>query len=116
MRGEKVDLNSIANTIKEDLEGFKGRAEKMGAEIKEGAQRFSTEFKSTAQQKSKDLSYEISQRRSGGIGHVIGVLFKAFFLFIASIIALSLFGVLIGSFIRRHCGASTKKFLSVWRN
>jgi len=96
MRGEKVDLNSIANTIKEDLEGFKGRAEKMGAEIKEGAQRFSTEFKSTAQQKSKDLSYEISQRRSGGIGHVIGVLFKAFFLFIASIIALSLFGVLIG--------------------
>jgi phage shock protein PspC (stress-responsive transcriptional regulator) len=96
MRGERVDLNSIANTIKEDLEGFKGRAEKMGNDIKEGAQKFSTEFKSTAQQKSKDLSYEISQRRSGGIGHVIGVLFKAFFLFIASIIALSLFGVLIG--------------------
>ena len=96
MRGERVDLNSIANTIKEDLEGFKGRAEKMGAEFKEGAQKFSSEIKDAAQQKSRDLSYEIGQRKSSGIGHVIGVLFKAFFLFIASIIALSLFGVLIG--------------------
>ncbi|HLK26971.1 MAG TPA: PspC domain-containing protein [Puia sp.] len=96
MRGERVDLNSIANTIKGDLEGFKGRAEKMGNDIKEGAQKFGAEFKSTAQQKSRDLSYEISNRRSSGLGHVIGVLFKAFFLFIASVIALSLFGVLIG--------------------
>jgi phage shock protein PspC (stress-responsive transcriptional regulator) len=96
MRGERVDLNSIANTIKGDLEGFKGRAEKMGNDIKEGAQKFSSEFKTTAQQKSRDLSYEISQRRGSGLGHVIGVLFKAFFLFIASVIALALFGVLIG--------------------
>ena len=28
MRGEKVDLNTIKNTIQEDLEGFKSRAEK----------------------------------------------------------------------------------------
>ncbi|MFX5521731.1 hypothetical protein ABTD78_20940, partial [Acinetobacter baumannii] len=28
MRGEKVDLNTIKNTIQEDLEGFKTRAEK----------------------------------------------------------------------------------------
>ncbi len=96
MRGERVDLNSIANTIKDDLEGFKGRAEKMGNDFKESAQKFSTEFKNTAQQKSKDLSYEIGQRRGTGLGHAIGVLFKAFFLFIASIIALALFGVLIG--------------------
>ncbi len=96
MRGEKVDLNSIANTIKEDMEGFKGRAEKIGNDIKEGAQRFGSEIKSTAQQKGRGFSYEVNQRGGGGIGHVIGVLFKAFFLFIASVIALALFGVLIG--------------------
>ncbi len=98
MRGEKVDLNSIASTIKEDLEGFKGRAEKMGADIKEGAQRFSSEIKNTAQEKSRALASEMNERRrsgGSGIGHVLGVLFKAFFLFIAGIIALSLFGVLV---------------------
>jgi phage shock protein PspC (stress-responsive transcriptional regulator) len=101
MRGEKVDLNSIANTIKEDLEGFKGRAEKVGASVKEGAERFAGEFKATAQEKSKAFASEIHERRKyneggSGVGHVIGVLFKAFFLFIAGVIALALFGVLIG--------------------
>ncbi len=98
MRGEKVDLNSIANTIKEDLEGFKGRMDKVGTDLKEGAQRFSTEFKTTADEKRKAFSAEMSGRRNynSGFGHVIGVLFKAFFLFIAGIVAIALFGALIG--------------------
>ena len=93
MRGEKVDLNSIANTIKEDLEGFKGRAEKMGNDFKEGAQRVGAEIRNTAADKRKVYS---ERSANNGVGHVIGVLFKAFFLFIAGIIAISLFGVLIG--------------------
>lgn len=101
MRGEKVDLNSIANTVKEDLEGLKGRAEKVGSNIKEKAERFASEFKTTAQEKGKAFASEINERRKyndggWGIAHVIGVLFKAFFLFIAGVIALALFGVLIG--------------------
>src|SRR6185295_16134644 len=35
MRGEKVDIQNIKNTIKSDLEGFKGRAEKWGKEMNE---------------------------------------------------------------------------------
>ena len=98
MRGEKVDLNSIASTIKGDLEGFKGRMDKVGTDLKEGAQRFSTEFKNTADEKRKAFSAEMNSRRNynQGFGHIIGVLFKAFFLFIAGIVALALFGVLIG--------------------
>jgi len=98
MRGERVDLNSIASTIKEDLEGFKGRAEKMGKDFKENAQKFGEEIKTTAQAKSQAFAYEMGQRRRGGgygLGHVIGVLFKAFFLFIAGIVAISLFIALI---------------------
>ena len=45
MRGEKVDLESIKKTIKSDLEGFKGRAAVVGAEIKERAQEFGQEFR-----------------------------------------------------------------------
>jgi phage shock protein PspC (stress-responsive transcriptional regulator) len=97
MRGEKVDLNSIASTVKEDLEGFKGRMEKVGNEFAEGAKRFGSEIKSGAEEKRKAFASEMSGRRNynSGFGHVIGVLFKAFFLFIAGIIALALFGVLI---------------------
>jgi phage shock protein PspC (stress-responsive transcriptional regulator) len=40
----------------------------------------------------------VPRRRGGGIGRAIGILFKAFFLFIAGIMALGLFGVLIGLF------------------
>lgn len=97
MRGEKVDLNSIASTVKEDLEGFKGRMEKVGNEFTEGARRFGSELKSTAEEKRKAFTSEMSGRRNynSGFGHVIGMMFKAFFLFIAGIIAISLFGVLI---------------------
>ena len=98
MRGEKVDLNSIANTIKGDLEGFKGRMEKAGAEMKEKTQRFGEEIKNTAEDNRKAFSAEMSGKRNYnyGFGHVIGVIFKAFFLFIAGIVAIALFGALIG--------------------
>jgi phage shock protein PspC (stress-responsive transcriptional regulator) len=98
MRGEKVDLNSIANTIKGDLEGFKGRMDKIGSDIKDKAERFGSEVKNSAEEKRKAFSAEMSGKRNYhyGFGHVIGVLFKAFFLFIAGTVALALFGVLIG--------------------
>jgi phage shock protein PspC (stress-responsive transcriptional regulator) len=98
MRGEKVDLNSIANTIKGDLEGFKGRMDKIGSDIKDKAQRFGNEVKNSAEDNRKAFSAEMSGKRNYnyGFGHVIGVLFKAFFLFIAGSVALALFCVLIG--------------------
>ncbi|HTS44274.1 MAG TPA: PspC domain-containing protein [Puia sp.] len=95
MRGEKVDLESIKNTIKSDLEGFKGRAGQMGTEMKEKAQQFGQEVKKATQ----NFAYETgtTAKRSGsGLGHAIGVLFKAFFLFIAGITAFALIMVLIG--------------------
>jgi phage shock protein PspC (stress-responsive transcriptional regulator)/ElaB/YqjD/DUF883 family membrane-anchored ribosome-binding protein len=102
MRGEKVDLNSIRNTVKEDLENFKTKAEKWGQEVKQTAQEFGSkaaQYGQTAGTQARNFASEaapIARNAGSGIGHVIGILFKAFFLFIAGIIALSLFGVLIG--------------------
>lgn len=93
MRGEKVDLNTIKNTIQEDLEGFKARAEKWGGEVKDRAQEFGKEFGQTVNQKSQQFGSEASYvaRKSGSrIGGAIGILFKAFFLFIAGIAAFAL--------------------------
>jgi len=97
MRGEKVDLESIKNTIKGDLEGFRGRATVVGSEMKEKAQQFGQEFKQATQNFSSEAGPAI--RKTGtGFGHAIGVLFKAFFLFLAGIISFALITALIGLF------------------
>lgn len=102
MRGEKVDLNSIRDTVKEDLEGFKSRAERWGKEVKESAQQWgerAKEFGQTAGARAKTFSDEagpVARGAGSGIGHAIGVLFKAFFLFIAAIIVIALFTVIAG--------------------
>ena len=95
MRGEKVDIESIKNSIKSDLEGFKGRAKEMGEEFKERAQQFGDSFKKSTQNFSSEAA-PIARKTGTGIGHAIGVLFKAFFLFIAGVMAFALIMVLIG--------------------
>jgi phage shock protein PspC (stress-responsive transcriptional regulator) len=94
MRGEKVDLESIKNTIKGDLDGFKGRAKEMGDEIRDRAQQFGAEVKKASQQFATEAGPAV-RRGSSGFAHAIGVLFKAFFLFIAGIIVFALIMALI---------------------
>lgn len=98
MRGEKVDLNTIKNTIQEDLEGFKARAEKWGGDMKDRAQTFGKEFGSTIGQKGQQFSSEAGYAARSGmsrIGGAIGILFKAFFLFVAGVAAFALLVALI---------------------
>jgi phage shock protein PspC (stress-responsive transcriptional regulator) len=109
MRGEKVDLNSIRDTVKGDLENFKSKAQNWGEEVKQTAQQFgerAREFGQTASTHAKTFSAEagpIARGAGSGFGHAIGVLFKAFFLFIAAIIILALFsafmGILFGGYV-----------------
>ena len=100
MRGERVDLNSIRNTVKEDFSSFKTKAEAWTGEVKETAANFSERAKTFGQQagsQARNFAAEaapVARRTSSGLGHVIGILFKAFFMFVAAVIALSLFAVL----------------------
>jgi phage shock protein PspC (stress-responsive transcriptional regulator) len=94
MRGEKVDLESIKKTVKEDLENLKGRAEKVGAEMKEGAQQMGQDIRQASRNFATE-SAPVVRRTGSGLGHAIGVLFKAFFLFVAGIIVFSLLMVLV---------------------
>ncbi|HYF32402.1 MAG TPA: PspC domain-containing protein [Chitinophagaceae bacterium] len=123
MRGERVDLNSIRNTVKEDLESFKSKAQNWGSEVKESAQRLGEKAKTFGQSagaQAKTYSPEAPTARTGrsGIGHVIGILFKAFFLFIAGIIAISLFGVLMGLLFGGFVAFPFKDFFleGFWQN
>jgi hypothetical protein len=70
--------------------------------VKESAQNLGNKAKEFANTRGKTFATEVSEagRRTGrGFGHVLGVLFKAFFLFIAGTIAFALFVALLGLII-----------------
>jgi phage shock protein PspC (stress-responsive transcriptional regulator) len=99
MRGEKVDLNTIRNTIQEDLDSLKGRAQKFGSEVKERAEKWGTEVK----ERSRSFTAEttpVIKKTGSRLGNAIGIIFKGFFLMIAGVIAFALLmgmlGVMIG--------------------
>jgi phage shock protein PspC (stress-responsive transcriptional regulator) len=94
MRGEKVDVNRIRQNVKEGADNVKERMKEWGKEVKDSAQNISNKAKEFAGTRGKEFASEFNQaaKRGGqGLGHVIGVLFKAFFLFIAGSIAFGLF-------------------------
>lgn len=109
MRGEKIDLESIKNTVQGEMQGVKAKAEKagkdfsakataMGEELSKMATERSEEISRIANEKSKAFAAEVkpvAKKVGTGIGNAIGVIFKAFFLFIAAIIAFALMMVLV---------------------
>jgi phage shock protein PspC (stress-responsive transcriptional regulator) len=88
MRGEKVDVNTIKQTVQD-------RAKDFSEDVKSAAQNISNkakEFASSAGTEKFTKEVKDTGRRVGsGIGHAIAVLFKVFFLFIAGSIAFGLF-------------------------
>ena len=97
MRGEKVDVNRIRQNVKDEMENFKTKAQTWSEEVKTTAQNYGEKIKDFATTRSKLFAQEMSETSkpvARGIGHIIGVIFKAFFIFIAACIALSLFAAL----------------------
>jgi phage shock protein PspC (stress-responsive transcriptional regulator) len=95
MRGEKVDVNTIRQDVKE-------RVKEWSDEVKTSAQNIAGKAKEFANTKGKSFASEVNEstrRRGSGIGHAIGVVFKAFFLFIAGTIAFGLFVALMALLI-----------------
>ena len=75
MRGEKIDLESIKNTIKSDLEGFRQKATVVGGEMKQKAEQFGNEVRDRS---GNTKGYFIVNVPRQGIGHAIGVLIQSF--------------------------------------
>ncbi|MEI2710466.1 MAG: PspC domain-containing protein [Chitinophagaceae bacterium] len=92
MKGEKVDLNNIKNTIQGDLEGFGKRAQKFGEEFSQRANQFGQtvgekgkEFGETVAEKTTQFANEantVTRKRSGGLGNFIALIAKIFAYFI----------------------------------
>ncbi len=121
MRGKKVDLNSIKNTIQDDLGSFKTKTEKWGAEFSQKAKEMGIEFGDTISAKGKEFGTEASNfSRSNGskLLNAIGILFKAFFLFIAGIIGFALLVSLLAVMIASIGAFPLKDFFleGFWQN
>lgn len=94
MRGEKVDINSIKNTIQTDMEGFGKRAQSWGSNMYNKTQVNQSQTNTA----TSNAVPEPAQR--GGCLHFAGrtitILFKAFVYFILGIITISILAALFG--------------------
>jgi phage shock protein PspC (stress-responsive transcriptional regulator) len=82
MKGEKVDLNSIKNSVLQEMKGVTERVSKLGMEAG-----------NLAKEKGPEIGQQIHQaatRTGGALGNIIVTLFKIFLYFILGCIALSL--------------------------
>jgi phage shock protein PspC (stress-responsive transcriptional regulator) len=97
MRGEKVDVNSIRDTVINEMQGLKGQAQRVGKEMQESAGQVGGELKRAVSEGARNVASDIerSARRRGGLGDIIATLVKAFIYFILGIIGISLFVALI---------------------
>jgi phage shock protein PspC (stress-responsive transcriptional regulator) len=106
MRGEKIDLNSIRDTVRQTAQQVGERAKEIGQQASVHARNFAAEAAPVARQAGR------------GLGHAIGVLFKVFFLFVAAVFALALFGVFIGLLFGGFAVFPLKNFIleGFWQN
>jgi phage shock protein PspC (stress-responsive transcriptional regulator)/heme/copper-type cytochrome/quinol oxidase subunit 2 len=93
MKGEKIDMNSIKNSVMEEIKGVKQRAEKFG-----------NEAKAFAAEKGKTVGADIgnvARRSSRSFGDIIVLIVKGFAYFIMGCVGfalvVALFGIAIAS-------------------
>ena len=101
MVGEKVDINSIKNTIQSDMEGFGKRAQSWGSDLYNKTKSTKTEDASNSQSSRPSTEEPTAEmaRRTGCfyyLGRTITILFKAFVYFVLGIIVISLLAALFG--------------------
>jgi phage shock protein PspC (stress-responsive transcriptional regulator) len=88
MKGEKVDIDSIKNSVMEEMKGVSKKAEKFGMEAS-----------SIINEKAKAVTNDVqnfSRRNRGGFGNVIAMIVKIFVYFIIGCVCFGLVMALFG--------------------
>lgn len=95
MKGEKVDLNSIKNTIQKDMEGFGDRAKEFGKEVGEKAAEIGTKIGERGKQVGAEAS-TVARRTGTTLGDVISMIFKIIAYFILAVVTFAIVAALFG--------------------
>ncbi len=113
MIGEKVDLNSIKNTIQNDMEGFSKRAQTWGSEFYKKNQ--GTNDKKEDNNATNKEEYYVAPERNKGCLHFVGraitISIKVFVYFVLGIILISLLAALFGIGVATTGLLPLKKFI-----
>ncbi len=110
MVGEKVDLNSIKNTIQNDMEGFSKRAQQWGSDF---SKKTSTRTKEASAERSQGNTDQHEKNRGffSFIGRVITICIKAFVYFVLGVVGISLLAALFGIGVAATAVMPLRKFL-----
>ena len=126
MVGEKVDLNSIKNTIQNDMEGFSKRAQSWGSDLynrnkgtNNSNEASESNLEGTATTHNQDANKSSENHRSTEnrkgflyfIGRIITVCIKGFVYFILAIVGISLLAALFGIGVAATALLPLKNFL-----
>lgn len=113
MIGEKVDINSIKNTIQTDMEGFSKRAQSWGSsnEKKQISNAAATEGNSTKETTTNNAAMAQNKGCMYYFGRTFTILLKAFVYFILGIITISVLGALFGIGVATTGLLPLKKFI-----
>ncbi|MFM7840083.1 MAG: PspC domain-containing protein [Chitinophagaceae bacterium] len=95
MKGERVDLNTIRDTIQEDLGNVRQKAKAFGSELKEVTQ----DLGERAQHFGKKEATPVIKTLFGGLWQVIKFFIKAFLVLLGGVLAFSLFVLLFAMLI-----------------
>jgi phage shock protein PspC (stress-responsive transcriptional regulator) len=98
MRGERVDINTIRQNVKEGMNTFKDRMQAWGEEVKTVGQNMSERAREFTRTQGADFAADVRQTArpvGSGLAHALGVVIKAFFLLIFGSIAFGLFVAMI---------------------
>jgi phage shock protein PspC (stress-responsive transcriptional regulator) len=93
MKGERIDLNSIKNSVLKEMQEVGERVGKMGKDVGERVGKMGMEAGHAAKEKGAEMGKEIhyvAHRSSGALGNVIATIFKIFVYFILGCIALAI--------------------------
>lgn len=99
MQGQKVDLETIKNKVKDELDGVKKNFDENSGKWKQDLTEKASDIKDEAKETVKRFAGEAGpaiRKNSNRFGHFIFTLIKVFFFFILSIIAFALVMAVIG--------------------
>jgi len=117
MVGEKVDLNSIKNTIQNDMEGFSKRAQSWNSDLYnriKGTNHSNEANASNEDANKSSENYRSSEKKKGFIyfiGRIITLFIKGFVYFILAIVGISLLAALFGIGVAATALLPLKNFL-----
>lgn len=114
MRGQPIDVNSIKQNVQSSMGDMSDRLKNWSKEVKDSAEKIGQKANEFTRSRGKEFGKEftyVARRSSRGIGYVIAMIFKAIFVFIGAIIAISLLGILLTFLFSGFAFAPINNFL-----